>query len=712
MEAEAHLPKKPSMPYSMGLQRQPKASSSPTITGKAKQMASTTAAEIGNRILPPVCPASSVIWSNDINTLSNTQATNKNTQVVYSTGEQFKTHTSASTAATNSLPFSFHKNEQKAIPTQQNTSLSAQVELQLKLLEEQQNLQQQFLERKYQILSQVSGDSEHPQPNNLNSTGTWNYVSGPTPSQLAARQAIPRDLPNFHGDPEEWPLFVSSFENSTSVAGYSHAENLIRLQNCLKGRAKELVKSKLMLPTMVPEIIQTLRMYFGRPEHILERVIEKARQLPPPKDRLESMIDFALAVKNIYSTMETCKMESHMNNPMLVKEFVGKLSSQYKLNWAMYPKDHRIPIVKTFSDWIFQIADAASSVVSAIPAAKNANINTHTEARQFQLKCYVCEGEHKVSVCGEFKQLSLQRKWDVVKKNNLCRLCLNKHKGKCFVKKECGANGCKIKHHRLLHNYNDESDPVHIKQNTTMQSNNTSSEMINSHSTTQQTQSKIFRILPIRLHKKNGFINTYAFLDEGSSVSLIEKEVFDLLDIDSVEQSLCLKWTGNTTRQENSSLKASIDISNVYNGDTFKLKSVYTVKNLGLPRQTLNMEDMVAKHPYLQGLPIQSYKNIRPSILIGLNNWSVAVPLKIREGPWNQPIATKTRLGWSIQGNSGHPNQEEWLNIHHCDCEKRYNELHNMVKKNFNIEESTNKPIMSAEDSKAMDILKTTCQKS
>lgn len=192
-----------------------------------------------------------------------------------------------------------------------NDTITSQVELQLKFLEKQQRLQPEFLERKYQILAQVNASMQFQQIP-FNATSNCNFVAGPTASQLAERQAIPRDLPKFHGDPEEWPLFISSFENSTAVAGYSHVENLIRLQACLKGRAKELVKSKLMLPTMVPEIIHTLKICFGRPEHILERLIEKARKLPPPKDKLDSMIDFALCVKNIYSTMEACKMEAHI----------------------------------------------------------------------------------------------------------------------------------------------------------------------------------------------------------------------------------------------------------------------------------------------------------------------------------------------------------------------------------------------------------------
>ena len=57
-------------------------------------------------------------------------------------------------------------------------------------------------------------------------------------------------------------------------------------------------------------------------------------------------------------------MTDYMNKPMLVKELVDKLSSQYKLGWATYPKDNKLPKMKTFSDWIFQTADAASTVVS------------------------------------------------------------------------------------------------------------------------------------------------------------------------------------------------------------------------------------------------------------------------------------------------------------------------------------------------------------
>jgi len=79
-------------------------------------------------------------------------------------------------------------------------------------------------------------------------------------------------------------------------------------------------------------------MFFGRPEYILERMIDKVRKLAPPKEKLESIIEYALAVRNICATIKACSLTAHLNIPMLVKELVDKLPSNYKLNWAMHTR--------------------------------------------------------------------------------------------------------------------------------------------------------------------------------------------------------------------------------------------------------------------------------------------------------------------------------------------------------------------------------------
>jgi len=139
---------------------------------------------------------------------------------------------------------------------------------------------------------------------------------GPSSVQLSARQILPADLPTFNGNPDEWPTFISAFENSTSAAGFLNVENMLRLQKCLKGKAYDLVRDKLLLPTMAPEVKSTLKTFFGRPDQILDRLIEKAKRISVNKDRLDSLIDYALAVRNICAIMEACQLDAHLNNPM------------------------------------------------------------------------------------------------------------------------------------------------------------------------------------------------------------------------------------------------------------------------------------------------------------------------------------------------------------------------------------------------------------
>ena len=110
-------------------------------------------------------------------------------------------------------------------------------------------------------------------------------------------------------------------------------------------------------------------------------------------------------------------------------------------------------------------------------------------------------------------------------------------------------------------------------------------------------------------------------------------------------------------------------------------------------------------------LPIQSYQNATPTMLIGADNWKLAIPLKIREGSWYQPIASKTRLGWTLQGSTTNDAREFRMNIHACDCQYRYRELHEIVKDYFSAESTRPTKLLSSEDSKAIAILEQTYNK-
>lgn len=159
----------------------------------------------------------------------------------------------------------------------------------------------------------------------------------------------------------------------------------------------------------------------------------------------------------------------------------------------------------------------------------------------------------------------------------------------------------------------------------------------------------MFRYVPVKLHGAGKHIQCYAFLDDGSAVTLIDRQIADYLELPGEVEPLFLRWTGGTHRYEANSQIVSVQISGC-EGTSFHLDDVRTVEELQLPYQSMDIADLQKKHPYLVGLPINSYHKVRPRILIGMKHANVTLVRDCLEGKPGEPIAVKTNLGWSVCG--------------------------------------------------------------
>ena len=59
-----------------------------------------------------------------------------------------------------------------------------------------------------------------------------------------------------------------------------------------------------------------------------------------------------------------------------------------------------------------------------------------------------------------------------------------------------------------------------------------------------------FRILPFHVYFNGGLEDTYAFLNEGSSVTLMEQTFFNKQELKGKSEPLELRWTSNITRSD------------------------------------------------------------------------------------------------------------------------------------------------------------------
>ncbi|XP_058816795.1 uncharacterized protein LOC131680089 [Topomyia yanbarensis] len=276
--------------------------------------------------------------------------------------------------------------------------------------------------------------------------GSASLNTGPTRVQLAAKQVISKKLPNFSGSPEEWPMFVSSFMNANEACGFSNVAHLIRLQESLRGPALEAVRSILLLPEAVPQVMKTLQLLYVRPEQLLHTLLFKVRKAENPKlDRLNTFIQFGLVVQQLCDYLEAASLRDHLVNPMLLQELIDKLPSQTKLEWVRYKRNQKSVTLRTLSDILSQIVSEASEVTlfseafyqpSRIPKDNSITarfvlegfLNAHSKVEnasqdfephdydQFgrgnrQKPCKICNrADHKVRYCDEFRRLPLNER--------------------------------------------------------------------------------------------------------------------------------------------------------------------------------------------------------------------------------------------------------------------------------------------------------------
>ncbi|XP_055527107.1 uncharacterized protein LOC129719736 [Wyeomyia smithii] len=480
----------------------------------------------------------------------------------------------------------------------------------------------------------------------------------------------------------------------------------------------------------------------GRPEAIVQAIVKKVRALPSPNlDRLETVVNFALTVENLVATIQVCEVHDFVYNASLRYELVERLPSALKLDWAKHSRDKPNPNLLDFSSWLYSTAEDGSAVMPSGSGEsrqrsfkKDGFLSMHSKIESSSSKPYTAPMQTKqtaysecekhcpickkacasVPKCKRFAELSTESKWAAVRECKLCRKCLRRHNGSCRQQKPCGTNGCTFLHHPLLHSEKQQtnSSPTVISTSSTPPTNPQLS--CNIH---QGESQFLFRILPVILYGPSKTIESYAFIDDGSDISLMEQDLAQELGVIGPMKSLCLGWTGGAHRLETSSECVNLHISSYgEQRKKYKLSLVHTVESLKIRPQTLRYADIQAKYPYLAGLPISSYENAYSRILIGVDNLSVGNVQKSREGRIQEPIAIKMRIGWTIYGKCATEDKiEHSVNYHSvkvCQCNKDLDEdLHQMVKSFFTLDSiGISEPVkllQSKEDVRAQMLLET-----
>lgn len=449
---------------------------------------------------------------------------------------------------------------------------------------------------------------------------------------------------------------------STKACGLSPVENAARLEECLTGPARDAVEGWLDNPNSVPLVIKTLQRLYGRPSLVVKDLLEKVRRTAAPRpEQLHELITFGLAVLHLCDHLSNADLAHYLSNPELLEELVEKLPATRQLEWVRYSKKYLHPTLKEFGMFMDKLVDEASAVTKYVQPKANVHRPAHrmhvhscassemsvvlsTPPRERQTPtleipstpCHLCKNTgHKLRECEAFKRMSPVERVEAVTRMKLCRNCLANHGTKpCRSKFSCGVPGCDERHHSLLQR---------LMEGATAQ---TAQCQTHQHS----ANSTLFRVVPVTVYNGNRRVDTHAFLDEGSSLTLIEDTLAASIGLKGHPDPLELQWTANVKRKEESSHLTSLEISARGGERRYPIAAAHTVKQLSLPQQKNDYSTLISSYDYLQDLPAEQHEDGMPRILIGLENVHLLTPLESRSGQSGGPIAVRTVLGWSVYG--------------------------------------------------------------
>nr|CAH8874594.1 unnamed protein product [Trichobilharzia regenti] len=239
---------------------------------------------------------------------------------------------------------------------------------------------------------------------------------------------------------------------------------------------------------------------------------------------------------------------------------------------------------------------------------------------------------HQLSDCNRFIAMSPVERLKMAKQKRLCFSCLKightKWNCKATNKRSSGLTDM----HPLLRTVNEPGNSVNC----------------NSISRPLDIPQVFLGVLPVKVKGPKSSVETYALLDNGSDVTLIDAELAGCLGIKGPKQPLVVN-TFNSAKTVVCE-RVSFQLESLATGETVEVDTAYTTSSMKLGEAIVPSRETVVGKPYLCDIPLPTLQDGRVRVLIGCSVPEAHKVLEERFGGRDDLFATKTPLGWTVRG--------------------------------------------------------------
>ena len=497
-----------------------------------------------------------------------------------------------------------------------------------------------------------------------------NYLAGtelPVDEDPSGEQFSASPLPEpFSGRSLDWFAFAEVFYASVHHTRKSTAEKLVLLKRVLRSPASNLVIGA--GERAYKNGLEMLLKEYGSRQIMREALRQELDAIQMGRDA----VAFKWSALSIRTYLFELSRIGESSNTDLILKLCQKLKQADLLVWNE-GKGLGLDVrtLNQFGDWICSRADGYQDILSivadqkSLPSGRPSGGNVRTPIQPWldgkqpyqgrthvasigpngptggaakpkpvdhPLSCLHCEKDHNLEDCEDFKKLSAEERTRFAIKLYLCFVCLRpKHSARdCRCRKACSISGCPYFHHILLHN---------AAAAGTIITTSGGEEDVAKGSIKLEAVSATGELIPVNL-----------VYDECSTITLFRDGLAKDLNLSGICRPLELKGVGGENTVVDSSLSLEVTVR-TGTGEHFILNGS-SIPEVTLPAPVTDWPAIQSRWPHLASLPLLKTGG-RVDILLGLNHAYLMAVLESRCGGENDPIASKTKLGWIARGFIG-----------------------------------------------------------
>ncbi|KAL2102335.1 hypothetical protein ACEWY4_001503 [Coilia grayii] len=518
-------------------------------------------------------------------------------------------------------------------------------------------------------------------------------------------------IPTFNGDLLSYRPFIQAFEHCVEDRTDSNVDRLYYLEQYTSGQPQELVRSCLHMDVNrgYVEAKRLLDTHFGNSYRLTTAYIEKALSWNSIKSEDgKELHSYALYLRSCCNVARDLPDMCELDTPSTLKLILSKLPYKLQERWRVKACEilENTQRRATFNHVVEFLERQAKILVDPVfgslqqPSAKTVKITeqqkrsvsrksfattispltVHTPLNEerveepqnhsenpfrvaFSKPCFFCKGDHFMDSCHKMAAKQHKEKVQYLKDNGMCFDCLVKGHMSNKCKKRLTCQTCQKRHPTVLHIH---QQPVsqqrpsaqqtslsgHAKQPAALTANSSNPvaiAMSTKHTGAGASDCKL-AIVPVKVKsvKGNNVIQTYAFLDSGSSACFCTEKLMEELHMEGRRTEILLRTMG-LERAVNTYRVNGLEVSSLDGTEFIHLPEVFTQSRIPVSHANIVTDKDIQKWPYLKDVQLTTIK-ADIGLLIGANASRALEPWRIIHSQGDGPYAVKTCLGWLING--------------------------------------------------------------